>query len=154
MEKAAGLVVVSEGMTRFLRVECGAGADRTNCAVGKLTQNYTRVILAGMPTGSKYRTLDDAVEAMLMPTKKADCGYCARMYGRETYLGIVNWIEGKPAPTFRKFTRQRRTKSMGLRVVHADSIRCPRCKRTADISPVRLARLATEHRGHDSHLLI
>ncbi len=102
-----------------------------------------------------YRTLDDAYAAMLPPRLKADCGNCARMFGHETHLGIITWIDGKPAPHFLKFTRQNRTKSTGYRVVHVDSIRCPRCKRTVvDISPPRLARLFTEHRGYDSHLLI
>jgi hypothetical protein len=112
------------------------------------------VTLAEMPNPVKYSTLDDAVTAMLMPTNKADCGYCARMFGRQTYLGLVTWNEGKSVPKFRKFTRQRRTNSKGLRVVHVDSIRCPRCKTDVDISTARLARLFTEHRGHDSHLLI
>ncbi len=109
-----------------------------------------------MSSPVKYRSLDDAYSAMLMPRLKADCGNCARMLGKETHLGAVTWTDGKPAPHFRKFTRQNRAKSTGYRVVHVDSIRCPevRGKRTTDVSTARLARLFTEHRGHDSHLLI
>ena len=107
-----------------------------------------------MSTPVNYRNLDEMYAAMLMPRSKADCHYCAHMFGRETHLGIVATSEGRPLPGFRKFTRQRRTKSMGYRVVHVDSIRCPRCKQDVDISPARLAKLFNEHRGHDTHLLI